>query len=93
MQPQDVQAVLTLMAERVPRTLEAMLLHALSPAAAELLTQKLEQADAAASATGSHPTFTCKACLFMLCQFPSCSIHICLLHFMSCLIHQWHMHV
>ena len=33
------------MSQRVPRTLEALLMHALPPAAAELLTQKLEQAD------------------------------------------------
>ena len=43
--PQEVQAVLGLMVKRVPRTLEALLMHALPPAAAELLTQKLEQAD------------------------------------------------
>ncbi|KAL0054747.1 hypothetical protein WJX82_001838 [Trebouxia sp. C0006] len=43
--PQDVQSVLSLMSQRVPRTLEALLMHALPPAAAELLTQKLEQAD------------------------------------------------
>lgn len=43
--PQAVQSVLSLMSQRVPRTLEALLMHALPPAAAELLTQKLEQAD------------------------------------------------
>ncbi|KAA6428022.1 MAG: hypothetical protein FRX49_02684 [Trebouxia sp. A1-2] len=43
--PQAVQSVLSLMSHRVPRTLEALLMHALPPAAAELLTQKLEQAD------------------------------------------------
>ena len=42
------------MTQHVPRTLEAMLLHALAPAAAELLTQKLEQADAQATAAGDH---------------------------------------
>ncbi len=42
---QAVQSVLSLMSQRVPRTLEALLMHALPPAAAELLTQKLEQAD------------------------------------------------
>ena len=50
--PQDVQAVSGLMVRRVPRTLEALLLHALPPAAAELLTQKLEQADAEGSEAG-----------------------------------------
>ena len=52
LQSQDLQAVLTMMSTHVPRTLEGLLLHALPPAAAELLTQKLEQADATAAATG-----------------------------------------
>ena len=43
------------MRQHVPRTLEALLLHALPPAAAELLTQKLEQADAAAAETIGNP--------------------------------------
>ena len=41
------------MSRYVPRTLEALLLHALPPAAAELLTQKLEHADVAAVETGT----------------------------------------
>lgn len=45
--------MLAVMARHVPRTLEAMLLHALPPAAAELLTQILEQADASAAETGT----------------------------------------
>ena len=42
-----------MMSRCVPRTLEALLLHALPPPAAELFTQKLEQADAAAAETGA----------------------------------------
>ena len=53
LQPEDVQSVLSLMTRDVPRTLEALLLHALCPAAAELLTVKLEQADVQAAATGT----------------------------------------
>lgn len=56
--PQAVQSVLSLMSQRVPRTLEALLMHALPPAAAELLTQKLEQADAQGD--------RCSICLVML---------------------------
>lgn len=66
-----------MMARRVPRTLEALLLHALPPAAAELLTQKLEQADASATATGPLSTLICKTVVFMSRYFASCSIHIC----------------
>lgn len=61
LQSEDVQAMLTLMSSHVPRTLEALLLHALSPAAAELLTQKLEQLDligtllSSAAVTLCHP--------------------------------------
>lgn len=51
--------MLAMMSRRVPRTLEAMLLHALPPAAAELLTQKLEQADASAADTGTACEFGC----------------------------------
>lgn len=48
LEPCDLQQVLLLMAQRVPRTLQGLLLHALSPAAAEVLTQKLEMASASA---------------------------------------------
>lgn len=51
--------MLAIMSRRVPRTLEALLLHALLPAAAELLTQKLEQADAAAAETGIPSVYGC----------------------------------
>lgn len=44
--PADLQSVLLLMAKLVPRTLEGMLLYALTPAAAEVLTQKLEAVSA-----------------------------------------------
>ena len=50
--PGALRRVLLAAAERFPRTLEALLLHALSPAAAELLTSKLERDDAALSADG-----------------------------------------
>ena len=43
----------------MPRTLEALLLHALLPAAAELLTQKMEQADASAAETGLPSAYGC----------------------------------
>ena len=46
--------MLALMTKQVPRTLEALLLHALPPAAAQLLTNKLEQADAAAESAGDN---------------------------------------
>lgn len=46
------------MSQRVPRTLEALLMHALPAAAAELLTQKLEQAHI----QGDH----CTICLVLL---------------------------
>jgi len=38
----------------VPRTIQALLLHALRPAAAELLTQKLERADEALLRAGKQ---------------------------------------
>lgn len=44
--PADLQSVLLLMAKLVPRTLEGLLLYALTPAAAEVLTQKLEAVSA-----------------------------------------------
>ena len=43
--PAALRRVLDAAAARFPRTLEALLLHALPPAAAELLTQKLERGD------------------------------------------------
>lgn len=43
--PDALRRVLDAAAARVPRTVEALLLHALRPAAAELLTRKLEHAD------------------------------------------------
>lgn len=55
LRPGDVRPVLTAMSQHVPRTLDALLLHALPPAAAELLTQKLEQANAAATETTGNP--------------------------------------
>ena len=42
--PHQLQMVLVTMAQRVPGTLEALLLHVLPPAAAEILTHKLEAA-------------------------------------------------
>lgn len=44
LQPADVQSVLLLMAQHAPHTLEGLFMYALSPAAAEILTQKLEAA-------------------------------------------------
>ena len=55
LRPGNIRPVLAAMSQHVPRTLEALLLHALPPAAAELLTQKLEQADAAAAETTGNP--------------------------------------
>lgn len=55
LRPADVRPVLAAMSQHVPRTLDALLLHALPPAAAEMLTQKLEQADAAAVETEGNP--------------------------------------
>ena len=48
--PHQLQMVLVTMAQRVPGPLEALLLHVLPPAAAEILTDKLE---AAAEGTGA----------------------------------------
>ena len=50
--PSALKRVLLAIAVRFPRTLEMLLLHALSPAAAELLTSKLERDDAALLADG-----------------------------------------
>ncbi len=52
--PHSLQSVLALAAVALPRTIEALLLHALRPAAAELLTQKLERADEALLRAGKH---------------------------------------
>ena len=59
LQPEDLRSVLAMMSRCVPRTLEALLLHALLPAAAELLTQKMEQADASAAETGLPSAYGC----------------------------------
>lgn len=50
--PSALKRVLLATALRFPRTLEMLLLHALSPAAAELLTSKLERDDTALLADG-----------------------------------------
>lgn len=52
LRPEALRAVLAGMAGQTPRTLEALLLHALPPAAAELMTQKLEHCDAQLIASG-----------------------------------------
>ena len=52
--PDSLQNVLGLMGIAFPRTIQAVLLHALRPAAAELLTQKLERADEALLRAGKH---------------------------------------
>ena len=52
--PHSLQSVLGLAAIALPRTIQALLLHALRPAAAELLTQKLERADEALLRAGKH---------------------------------------
>ncbi len=52
--PHSLQSVLALAAIAVPRTIQALLLHALRPAAAELLTQKLERADEALLRAGKQ---------------------------------------
>ena len=44
LRPHQLQMVVMSMAQRVPRRLEALLLHVLPPAAAEILTHKLEAA-------------------------------------------------
>ena len=64
-----------MMSRCVPRTLEALLLHALPPAAAELLTQKLEHADAAAAVTGTPPVRCClQTMLLHICVSCSCFV-------------------
>ena len=69
--PQDVQSVLSLMSQCVPRTLEALLMHTLPPVAAELLTQKLEQADGQGAATGTRSAGPLRVFLF---PFPGCCL-------------------
>ena len=54
--PHSLQSVLGLAAIALPRTIEALLLHALRPAAAELLTRKLERADEALLRAGQAVT-------------------------------------
>lgn len=44
-EPLVLKKVLAVMANQFPRTLEALILHALSPASAELLTRKFEEMD------------------------------------------------
>ncbi|CAI9107755.1 OLC1v1007191C1 [Oldenlandia corymbosa var. corymbosa] len=45
LEPLRLQRVLFIMANNFPRTLEALILHVLSPVAAEVLTRKFEQMD------------------------------------------------
>ena len=55
LRPHQLQMVLVSMAQRVPRNLEALLLHGLPPAAAEILTRKLETAAEYTEAAAGQP--------------------------------------
>ena len=77
--PDALRRVLSEAAARTPRTVEALLLYALPPAAAELLTQKLERADEALLRAGKcdeqvHASMALRPCRI---QSPAAGAPVC----------------